>query len=57
MASLPAATGAFCGAAILDGGSGGLTGGLQIGCFSADLILGGPSESPREGGTGRRSRN
>lgn len=48
MPSLLAAVGVFCGAVGLDGGSGGLTGGLQIVCFSADLVLVRPSESPEK---------
>lgn len=44
--SLPAILGVFCGVVTLDGGSGGLTGGLQMGGFSDDLILVGPSGSP-----------
>lgn len=48
MPSLLAAVGSFCGAGNLDGGSGGLTGGLQICCFSVDLVLVRPSESPEK---------
>lgn len=39
---------AFCGVGNLEGGSGGLTGGLQMGCFSDDLVLLRPSESPEK---------
>lgn len=46
MPSLLAALGVFCGVGNLEGGSGGLTGGLQMACFSVDLILVRPSESP-----------
>lgn len=45
-ASLLAALGVFCGTGNLEGGSGGLTGGLQIAGFSVDLVLVKPSESP-----------
>ena len=48
MPSLLAALGVFCGAGNLEGGSGGLTGGLQMGCFSVDLVLVRPSESPEK---------
>lgn len=44
--SLLAALGVFCGAGLLEGGSGGLMGGLQIACFSVDFVLVGPSPSP-----------
>lgn len=43
---MPSLLAAIGGAVGLDGGSGGLTGGLQIVCFSADLVLVRPSESP-----------
>lgn len=43
-----AALGDFCGAGYLEGGSGGLTGGLQMACFSVDLVLVKPSESPEK---------
>lgn len=47
--SLPAVLGPFCAAVGLLGGSGGLTGGLQMGCFSATLVRVTPSESPGNG--------
>lgn len=52
VASLLAALGPFCAAAGLLGGSGGLTGGLQIGFFSANLVRVTPSESPGNGNNG-----
>lgn len=46
MPSLLGALGGFCEGGNLEGGSGGLTGGLQMACFSEDLVLVRPSESP-----------
>lgn len=45
--SLLAALGGFSGAGYLEGGSGGLTGGLQMACFSEGLLVK-PSESPEK---------
>lgn len=49
VASLLAAPRPFCAAAGLLGGSGGLTGGLQMGCFSANRVRVTLSESPGNG--------
>lgn len=45
MASLLPTLGGFCGGGSREGGSGGLTGGLQMAGFSADLVLLRPSAS------------
>lgn len=52
--SLLAAFGGFCGAGNLEGGSGGRTGGLQMACFSADLVLVRPSDSPEKTKTAQK---
>lgn len=57
MFSLVVELGGFSGAGCLEGGSGGLTGGLQIACFSEDLVLLKPSESPVEENNTEVSRN
>lgn len=54
VASLLAALGPFCAAAGLLGGSGGLTGGLQMRCFSTNLVRVTPSESPGNENNGGR---
>lgn len=47
-ASLLTALGVFCGGGNRVGGSGGLTGGRQMACFSGDLVLFGPLLSPEK---------